>query len=174
MRTVRSWKNYRFIGFSPTMRQEIDKTWIEPKAWEDGKAAALAFVPLLKTFMTQYEDGKMAEAVGNAFYLMERLGRLYCKDINYFEPNSENYSSYYELLLDAVCHILTMVMKDKCTEKTFSNAMTWHLSSINMLYSQIFMSSFTSYEDLMYGKVSKDTFAYEYEYLINEAEKIQA
>lgn len=168
MRTVKSWKTYRFIGFSPTMREEIDKTWIEPKAWEDGKAAARAFVPLLKTFMQQYEDENMAEAAGNAFYLMERLGRLYCKDINYFWPNNENLSPDYELLFDAVCHILTMVMKDKRTEKPFSISMQWHLSTINMMYGQILMSSFVSYQDLMYGKVSKNSFGCEYDYLVKE------
>lgn len=168
MRIVKSWKRYRFIGFTPTMRKEIDQTWIEPKAWEDGKTAAKAFVPLLETFMKQHEEGKMADAAGNAFYLMERLARLYCKDISYFESNEDNDSSCYELLFDAVCHILTMVMKDKRTEKPFSNAMTWHFCTINMLYGQILTSSFISYQELMYGKVTKDTFAYEYEYLVKE------
>lgn len=28
MRMVKSWKNYSFIGFTPTMREEIDKVWI--------------------------------------------------------------------------------------------------------------------------------------------------
>ena len=37
MRTVKSWKNYSFIGFTPTMREEIDKVWIEPNTWNDGK-----------------------------------------------------------------------------------------------------------------------------------------
>ena len=70
MRTVRSWKRYTFIGFTPTMREEIDKAWTEPQAWEDGKAAAQAYVPLLTAFMQQREDGRMAEAAGNAFYLL--------------------------------------------------------------------------------------------------------
>ena len=166
MRTVKSWKNYRFIGFSPTLREEIDKSWIEPTTWEDGEVAAKAFVPLLKIFMRQYEEGKMAEAAGNAFYLMEHLCRLYCKDISYFEPNKDNDSSDYEMLFDAVCHVLTMVMKDKRTERPFSNAMSWHLCSLNMLYGQILMSSFVSYQDLMYGKVTKDTFGCEYDYLV--------
>lgn len=30
MRTVKSWKNYCFIGFTSTMREEIDKAWIGP------------------------------------------------------------------------------------------------------------------------------------------------
>lgn len=30
MRTVKSWKKYCFIGFTPTMREEIDKVWIGP------------------------------------------------------------------------------------------------------------------------------------------------
>lgn len=51
MRTVKSWKNYSFIGFTPTMCEEIDKVWIEPSTWNDGKKAAMAFVPLLKVFM---------------------------------------------------------------------------------------------------------------------------
>ena len=45
MRTVKSWKNHSFIGFTPTMREEIDKVWIEPSTWNDGKKAAMAFVP---------------------------------------------------------------------------------------------------------------------------------
>lgn len=167
MRTVKSWKNYRFIGFTPTMRDEIDNTWIEPMAWEDGEAAAKSFVPLLKTFMKQYEEGKMSDAAGNAFYLLERLARLYCKNFEYFEPNKESYSSYYEMLLDAVCHILTLVLTDKRTEESISVSMSWYLSTINMLYGQIFESSFTSYEDLLSGKATKDTFAHIYDYLVN-------
>lgn len=34
---MKSWKNYSFIGFTPTMREEIDKVWIEPNTWNDGK-----------------------------------------------------------------------------------------------------------------------------------------
>lgn len=123
MRTVKSWKNYSFIGFTPTMREEIDKVWIEPNTWNDGKKAAMAFVPLLEVFMKQYEDGKNEEAAGNAFYLLERLARLHCKDADYFEPDRESHCSYYEFLLEAVCHILTLVMKDKRTEQRYSNAM---------------------------------------------------
>ena len=170
MRTVRSWKKYRFIGFSLTMREEIDKAWTEPQVWEDGKAAAQAYVPLLEAFMQQREQGRMAEAAGNAFYLLERLGRLYCKDINYFEPNNHCHCSFYEFLLEAVCHILTMVMIDKRTEKSLSNSMTWQLSSINMLYGQIFMSSYTKYQDLMYGEVTENSFAFGYDYLVKGAE----
>ena len=113
MRTVKSWKNYNFIGFPPTMREEIDNVWIEPNTWNDGKNVAMAFVPLLEVFMKQYEDGKNEEAAGNAFYLLERLARLHCKDVDYFEPDKESHCSYYEFLLEAVCHILTLVMKDK-------------------------------------------------------------
>ena len=91
MRTVRSWKRYTFIGFTPTMREEIDKAWTEPQAWEDGKAAAQAYVPLLTAFMQQREEGRMAEAAGNAFYLLERLGRLYCRNIDYFEQGMTDY-----------------------------------------------------------------------------------
>ena len=165
MRTVRSWKKYRFIGFSLTMREEIDKAWTEPQAWEDGKAAAQAYVPLLEAFMQQREQDRMAEAAGNAFYLLERLGRLYCEDISYFEPNKACHCSFYEFLLEAVCHILAMVMIDKRTEKPLSNSMTWQLSSINMLYGQIFMSSYTKYQDLMYGEVTENSFAFGYDYL---------
>lgn len=166
MRRVRSWTKYRFIVFSPTMREEMDRRWVEPKVWEDGRAAVQALVPLLETFMKQYEEGRMAEAAGNAFYLMERLCRLYCKDFSYFEPNKDDESSHYELLFDGICHILSMVMKDKRTEKSFSISMSWHLCSINMLYGQILMSSLVSYQELMYGEATKDTFAYEYEYLV--------
>ena len=83
----------------------------------------MAFVPLLEVFMKQYEDGKKEEAAGNAFYLLERLGRLHCKDADYFEPDRESHYSYYEFLLEAVCYILTLVMKDKRTEQRYSNAM---------------------------------------------------
>ena len=41
MRTVKSWKNYSFIGFTPAMREEIDKVWIEPSTWNDGKMAEI-------------------------------------------------------------------------------------------------------------------------------------
>lgn len=50
MRMVKLWKNYSFIGFTPTMREEIDKVWIEPNT-NDGKKAAMAFVPLFEVFM---------------------------------------------------------------------------------------------------------------------------
>ena len=55
MRTVKSWKNYSFIGFTPTMREEIHKVWIEPNTWNNGKKAAMAYVSLLEVFMKQYE-----------------------------------------------------------------------------------------------------------------------
>lgn len=166
MRTVKSWKKYRFIGFSPTMREEIDRTWIEPSVWDDGKAAAQAYVPLLETFMHQYEEGKMEEAAGNAFYLLERLGRLFSKESDYFEPDRDSHCSYYEFLLEAVCHILALVMKDKRTEKSCSNAIIWHTCTINMLYARIFESSFTCFEDLMDGDVTADTFFIGYECLV--------
>ena len=173
MRTVRSWKRYTFIGFTPTMREEIDKTWTEPQAWEDGKAAAQAYVPLLTAFMQQRAEGRMAEAAGNALYLLERLGRLYCRNIDYFEQGKDNRCSYYELLLEAVCHILAMVMMDKRTEKPLRNAMTWHLNTINMLYGQIFMSSYTCYQDLLYGEVTEDAFAFGYDYLVKGADAFE-
>ena len=36
-----------------------------------------------------------------------------------FEPNRESHCSYYEFLLEAVCHILTLVMKDKLELSNF-------------------------------------------------------
>lgn len=156
----------QFIGFTPTMREEIDKVWIEPSTWNDGKKAAMAFVPLLEVVMKQYEEGKNEEAAGNAFYLLERLARLHCKDADYFEPDRESHCSYYEFLLEAVCHILTLVMKDKRTEQRYSNAMVWHINTINMLYEQMFQSSFTSFEDFLYGDAKRDTFVFGFEYLL--------
>ena len=166
MRTVKSWKKYRFIDFSASMKEEIDKTWIEPVAWEDGKKAAYAYVPLLATFMKQVEDGEMEKAAGNAFYLLERLARLYSKDVMLFESDKDNHCSFYEFLLEAVCHILAVVMKDKRTERDVRSAMTWQLGSINMLYGRIFESSYTSFQDLMNGDADDDTFAWGYEYLV--------
>lgn len=119
MRTVKSWKKYSFIGFTPTMREEIDKACIEPNMWNDGKKAAMAYVLLLEVFMKQYEEGKNEEAAGNAFYLLERLARLHCKDVDYFEPDRESHCSYYEFILEAICHILTLVMKDKLELSNF-------------------------------------------------------
>ena len=148
------------------MKEEIDKVWIEPVAWEDGKKAAYAYVPLLATFMKQVEDGQMKEAAGNAFYLLERLGRLYCKDIVLFEQNKESRCSFYEFLLEAVCHILAVVMKDKRTDRDVRSSMIWYLVSINMLYGRIFESSYTYFQDLMNGDADKDTFAWGYEYLV--------
>ena len=166
MRTVKSWKKYRFIGFYATMREEIDKTWIEPETWEDGKKAAYAYVPLLEKFMKQVEEGQMENAAGNAFYLLERLGRLFCKNIMLFEPNDESQCSFYEFLLEAVCHILSVAMTDKRTGGALEDAMIWHINTINMLYGRIFESSYTSYSDFLGGKVDKDSFAWGYEYLV--------
>ena len=50
-------------------------------------------VLLLEVFMKQYEEGKNEEAAGNAFYLLERLARLHCKDVDYFEPDRESHGS---------------------------------------------------------------------------------
>jgi hypothetical protein len=54
-----------------------------------GKKAAIAYVPLLKVFMKQYENGRNEEAAENAFYLLERLARLRSKDADYFELDRE-------------------------------------------------------------------------------------
>ena len=105
----------------------------------------MAYVLLLEVFMKQYEEGKNEEAAGNAFYLLERFARLHCKNVDYFEPDRESYCSYYEFLLEIVCHILTLVMKDKRIEQRYSNAMVWHINTINMLYGQMFQSSCTSF-----------------------------
>ena len=148
------------------MREEIDKVWIEPNMWNDCKKATMAYVPLLEVFMKQYEEGKNEEAAGNAFYLLERLARLHCKNVDYFEPDRESHCSYYEFLLETVCHILTLVMKDKCTEQRYSNAMVWHINTINILYGQMFQSSFTSFEDFLYGDAKRDTFVVGFEYLL--------
>lgn len=83
------------------------------------KKAAMAYVLLLEVFMKQYEEGKNEEAAGNAFYLLERLARLHCKDVDYFEPDRESHCSYYEFILEAICHILTLVMKDKLELSNF-------------------------------------------------------
>lgn len=132
MRTVKSWKNYRFIGFTPTMREEIDKVWIEPNTWTDGKKAAMAYISLLEVFMKQYENGRNEEAAENAFYLLERLARLHSKDADNFEPDRKSHCSYYEFLLEVVCHILTLVMKELRTEQRYGNAINWHINTINM------------------------------------------
>lgn len=83
------------------------------------KKAAMAYVSLLEVFMKQYEEGKNEEAAGNAFYLLERLARLHCKDVDYFELDRESHCSYYEFLLEAICHILTLVMKDRLELSNF-------------------------------------------------------
>ena len=51
--------------------------------------------------------------------------------------------------------------------------MTWHLSTINMLYGQIFMSSYTCYHDLLYGEVTEDAFAFGYDYLVKGADAFE-
>lgn len=68
--------------------------------------------------------------------------------------------------MEAVCHILTLVMKYKRTEQRYSNAMVWHINTINMLYGQMFQSSFTSFEDFLYGDATEDTFVFGFEYLL--------
>ena len=92
----------------------------------------MAYVPLLEVFMKQNEDGKNEEVAGNAFYLLERLARLHSKDVDYFEPDRKSHCSYYEFLLEAVCHILTLVMKELRTEQRYGNAINWHINTINM------------------------------------------
>ena len=62
MRAVKSRINNRCVVLLPTMREEIERTWIEPVTWEDGRAAGMGYVPLVQTFMRQYEQGKMKEA----------------------------------------------------------------------------------------------------------------
>ena len=166
MRMVKSWKKYRFIGFTPTMREEIDQVWIEPNVWDDGEKAAKAYAPLLKIFMRQYQDGNKEAAAGNAFYLLERLARLFCKDSDYFELDNGNRSSGYELLLEAVCHVLSVIMSDKRTDPHFCNAMVWHIHTINMLYGQFFQSMSFSFGDFLCGNVKEDTFVYAYDYLM--------
>lgn len=83
-----------------------------------------------------------------------------------FEPDKDNHCSFYEFLLEAVCHILAVVMKDKRTDRDVRSAMIWQLGSINMLYGRIFESSYTSFQDLMNGDADDDTFAWGYEYLV--------
>lgn len=166
MRMVKSWKKYRFIGFAPAMREEIDKAWIEPKGLDDGEKAVKAYAPLLRIFMQQYEDGNKKEAAGNTFYLLERLARLYCKASEYFGLDKESHSTPHELLLEAVCHILSLVMSDKRTDLPFRNAMIWHIDTIDMLYRQFFQSQFFSFDDFLNGNVTEDTFVYAYDYLV--------
>lgn len=55
------------------MREEINKVWIEANTWNDGKKAAMAFVPLLEVFMKQYEDGKKEEAEETLFIFLNDL-----------------------------------------------------------------------------------------------------
>ena len=83
-----------------------------------------------------------------------------------FESDKDSHCSFYEFLLEAVCHILAVVMKDKRTDRNVRSAMTWQLGSINMLYGRIFESSYTSFQDLMNGDVDEDSFAWGYEYLV--------
>lgn len=59
-------------------------------------------------------------------------------------------------------------MKDKRTEQGFSNAMVWHINTINMLYGQMFRSSFTSFEDFLYGDAKRDTFVFGYDCLVEK------
>lgn len=62
MHTVKSWKNYCFIGFYPTMCEDFEKVWIELNTWNDGEITAMAYVPMLEVFIKQYEDCKNGEA----------------------------------------------------------------------------------------------------------------
>lgn len=42
-----------------------------------------------------------------------------------------------------------------------------------MLYGQIFMSSYTCYQDLLYGEVTEDAFAFGYDYLVKGADAFE-
>lgn len=59
-------------------------------------------------------------------------------------------------------------MKDKRTEQGYSNAMVWHINTINMLYGQMFQSSFTSFEDFLYGDAKGDAFVFGYDCLVEK------
>ena len=59
-------------------------------------------------------------------------------------------------------------MKDKRTEQGYSNAMVWHINTTNMLYGQMFQSSFTSLEDFLYGDAKRDTFVFGYDCLVEK------
>lgn len=57
-------------------------------------------------------------------------------------------------------------MKDKRTEQRNRIAMVWHINTINMLYGQMFQSSFSNYEDFLFGDATRDTFLFAYDYLV--------
>ncbi len=59
-------------------------------------------------------------------------------------------------------------MKDKRTEQLYSNAMVWHINTINMLYGQMFQSSLTSFEDFLYSDAKRDTFVFGFDYLVEK------
>ena len=45
------------------MREEINKVWIEANTWNDGKKAAMAFVPLLEVFMKMVRKRRRQETL---------------------------------------------------------------------------------------------------------------
>lgn len=165
MRAVKSRMNNRCVVLLPTMREEIEETWIEPVTWEDGRAAGMGYAHLVQTFMRQYEQGKMKEAAGNTLYLLERIGRLWFNKPGLFDPDSRCRSSSYELLMEAACHILVSITKDKRTMASLRDDIPWHLRTINMIYRRVFESFDTRFDNLMYWEVGKDAFASGYEYL---------
>lgn len=48
MRAVKSRMNNRCVVLLPTMREEIEETWIEPVTWEDGRAAGMGYAHLVQ------------------------------------------------------------------------------------------------------------------------------
>ena len=165
MREVEAWKSDRFVELPPAMREEIDKAWREPATWEEGKAIGMGYATLVRTFMSQYEKGKMKEAAGNTLYLLERIGRLWFNKPRLFDPDSRCRSSSYELLMEAACHILVSITKDKRTKASLRDDIPWHLRTINMIYRRVFESFDTRFDNFMYWEVGKDAFASGYECL---------
>ena len=51
-----------------------------------------------------------------------------------------------------------MQYKNKCY--------VWHINTVNMLYGQMFQSSFISFEDFLYGDTKRDTFVLGYNCLV--------
>ncbi len=165
---VKSRMGMRYVYLKPTMNEEIDRTWLEPVTWEEGRAAGLAYTPLVRTFMQQYETGKMKEAASNVLYLLKRIGKLWCHKPRLFDPDSDRRVASYEMLMEVACYILARITKDERTKTSLKEDIPWHLRTINMMYKRMFDLFDLSFDNFIYMQAEPEEFITGYYYFMED------
>lgn len=166
LREVKSRKAKHVMILKPTMREEIDQTWQEPETWEEGRAAGLAYTPLVRIFLQQYEKGCMKEVAGNVLYLLERIGKLCFHKPRMFDPIPDYKMPSFLMLLDVSCYILDRIIHDKRTKVALAEDIPWHLRTINMIYRRLFEQFDLNYDRFLHYGIQPDAFIGGYEYFM--------